>query len=47
MLWVTVFDKNELVESTIAKGRSLDDVVKEAREEIDQTWSRRPQSGYS
>ncbi len=31
---ITVFDKKEFVESVIAKGRSLDEIVKEAREEI-------------
>ena len=29
-----MFDKNDFVESVIAKGRSLDEIVSEAREEI-------------
>ena len=36
---ITVFDKKEFVESVIAKGRSLDEIVKEARAEIQQTES--------
>jgi len=35
-----VFDKNEFVESVIKRGRSLDQIVKEAREKIHQIESR-------
>ena len=34
-----MFDTNEFVESVIAKGRSLDDIVNEAREEISRAES--------
>ncbi len=34
-----MFDKNEFVENVIAQGRSLDEIVKEAREEIHRTES--------
>ena len=37
---ITVFDKKEFVESMIAKGRSLDGIVSEARAEIRQIESR-------
>ena len=37
---ITVFDKKKFVESVIAKGRSLDDIVREARAEISRTESR-------
>ncbi len=39
---ITVFDKNAFVESVIAKGRSLDEIVKEALDEIRETESRLP-----
>ena len=35
-----MFDKKEFVESVIAKGRSLDEIVKEALDEIRETESR-------
>ncbi len=37
-----MFDKNEFVESVIAKGRSLDEIVEEALDEIRETESRSP-----
>ena len=37
-----MFDKKEFVESVIAKGRSLDEIVKEALDEIRETESRLP-----
>ena len=37
---ITVFDKKEFVKSVIAKGRSLDEIVKEALDEIRETESR-------
>ena len=37
---IAVFDKKEFVESVIAKGRSLDEIVSEARAEIRQIESR-------
>ncbi len=39
---ITVSDKNAFVESVIAKGRSLDEIVKEALDEIRETESRSP-----
>ncbi len=37
-----MFDKKEFVESVIAKGRSLDEIVEEALDEIRETESRSP-----
>ena len=37
-----MFDKKEFVESVIAKGRSLDEIVREALDEIRETESRSP-----
>ena len=37
-----MFDKKQFVESVIAKGRSLDEIVKEALDEIRDTESRLP-----
>ncbi len=37
-----MFDTNEFVESVIAKGRSLDEIVNEALDEIHETESRSP-----
>ncbi len=37
---ITVFDKKEFIEGVIAKGRSLDEIISEARAEIRQIESR-------
>ena len=37
-----MFDKKKFVESVIAKGRSLDEIVREALDEIRETESRSP-----